>query len=99
MGEPMAAYLVFVRQNLKDPEAMAKYRAMGKAAAAKHDMDMIAGFGPVEVLEGGPVVGACIVKFENKEAAKAFYDGDYKEVTKMRLLISDYTTFIIDGNN
>jgi uncharacterized protein (DUF1330 family) len=94
----MAAYLVFIRETLRDAEAMAEYRTKGTAAAQKYPMDMIVPFGPAEILEGDPIVGAAIVRFENREAAMAFYKSpEYQEVTKLRLAISDYTTFIIEG--
>ncbi len=94
----MAAYIVFVRETLRDAAGIAEYRTKGMAAAQKHAMDMIVPFGPAEILEGGPIVGAAIVRFENREAALAFYESpEYQDASKSRLAAADYTTFIIEG--
>ena len=95
----MTAYLVFVRQRITDDAEMEKARTLGHEAA-KHakGMDVIAPMGLTELLEGGPMLGAAIARFDSVEAAKAFYDGPaYKEATKHRLTGADYLTFIVEG--
>jgi len=94
----MAAYLVFVRQNMRDSAKIDIYRTMGQAAARDHAMELTVPFGPAEVLEGDPIVGSAIVRFENRDAAKAFYDSPaYQEATRHRLEGADYLTFIVEG--
>ena len=94
----MVAYAVFIRDRLRDPEAMRLYREEVGATFAGHQATTRASHGAFEVLEGAALESVVITEFPSIEAARAWYDsGAYREVRRLRHLAADYRAFIVEG--
>lgn len=94
----MAAYVIFVRDSISDPAGMDDYAAAAGKARGDHKIERLAFYGPCEALEGPPVDGVVIVKFEDMAAAKAWYDSDaYQEAAKIRQRSADYRVILTEG--
>jgi uncharacterized protein (DUF1330 family) len=94
----MVAYAVFIRDRLRDPEAMQTYRDEVGATFAGHQATHRVNHGALEVLEGATMESVVILEFPTTEAAQAWYDSDsYRKARRARHLAADYRAFIVDG--
>ncbi len=94
----MAAYLIFIRNKLKDADAMATYAPLARASVAGHAIERLVAYGDLEVLEGDPAEGVVIFKFEDMAAARAWYfSPEYQKATEYRQLGSDYQVLLANG--
>jgi uncharacterized protein (DUF1330 family) len=94
----MAAYLIFVRNKLKDADAMATYGPLARASMEGHAMERLVAYGDLEVLEGNPAEGVVILKFEDMAAARAwFFSPEYQKAAEHRQLGSDYQVLLANG--
>ena len=94
----MSAYLIFIRDRVRDPAALAEYGPLAQQSTTGHPVTPLAFYGPTETLEGAEVDGVVLVKFPDKAAAKAWYDSPaYTEARKFRHLGADYRVVIAEG--
>ncbi|WP_336952099.1 DUF1330 domain-containing protein [Sphingobium aromaticivastans] len=94
----MPAYIVFMRENIRDEEEMKIYSRMAGPTFAGHEAIPRAVYRATETLEGPPTDSAVIVEFKTVEAARAWYDSPaYQEAKRHRHLGADYRAFIIQG--
>ena len=93
----MAAYLIALRERMKDAAEMEIYGKKAQAAGSA-GMKALAVYGRLETLEGVPFEGAVVLEFPTLEAAKAWYDSPaYQEAKQHRLKGADYRFFIVQG--
>ena len=59
----MAAYVVFVRDRITDPEEFKTYGQKAPLAREGHDMKALAFYGTIKTLEGPSVDGSVIIEF------------------------------------
>lgn len=94
----MAAYMVFTRERMRDPEEYERYRDKARPAAAGHSLRPLALYGVHEMLEGSPIEGAVILEFPTTEAARAYYESPaYQDALRHRFAAADYRVFIVEG--
>ena len=94
----MAAYIVFTREKMRNPEAYEDYRKKARPAAEGHPLKPLALYGKYETLEGPAIEGAVILEFPSIEAAKTYYNSPaYQDAVKHRFLGADYRVFIVEG--
>jgi uncharacterized protein (DUF1330 family) len=94
----MAAYVVFTREKMRNPEEYERYKEKARPAAKGHPIKPLALYGRFEMLEGAAIEGAVILEFPTVEAAKAYYNSPaYQEAVKHRFLGADYRVFIVEG--
>jgi uncharacterized protein (DUF1330 family) len=94
----MAAYLMFIRDRVRDEAAMAQYAPLAQQSTAGHPLEPLAFYGPVETLEGATVDGVVLIKFPDAASARAWYDSPaYTEARKFRHLGADYRVAIVEG--
>lgn len=94
----MAAYMVYVRDRIIDPEELKKYEEESSKVKVTCAKTPLAFYGKVETLEGPKVDGVTIVPFESMKAAEAAYNNpDYQKAMKHRLKGADYRVFITEG--
>ena len=94
----MSAYIVFVREKLRDQAEMDTYSAMARPTLGGHEVKPLVVYGAFETLEGAPMDGSVILEFPTMEAAKAWYDSpSYTEARQHRFLGADYRVFITQG--
>ncbi len=94
----MAAYLIALRERVRDPEEMKMYAEKAKAldfSKAKR----LAMFGKrFQNLENAPFEGAVILEFPTVEDAQAWYDSpEYTDARQHRLKGADYKFMIVEG--
>ncbi len=94
----MAAYLIFIRDRVRDEALMAQYSEAAGKTLAGHPLEPLAFYGPGETLEGAEVDGVVLLKFPDRDAAKAWYDSPaYTEARKIRHLGADYRVTLVEG--
>jgi uncharacterized protein (DUF1330 family) len=94
----MVAYVVLIRDRLRDPEAMQTYRdVVGptfEGRQAKHRVQ----HGALQVLEGATMESVVILEFPSTADARAWYDSEaYRKARQFRHLAADYRSFIVEG--
>jgi len=94
----MAAYVIFIRDRVRDKDSLAEYSSRAPQFREGHAIEPLAFYGAVETLEGAEVDGVVLLKFADKAAAKAWYDSPaYTEARKYRHLGADYRVAIVEG--
>jgi uncharacterized protein (DUF1330 family) len=94
----MTAYVVFIRERMRDRAEYEVYREKSRPVNASHPLKPLALYGQHEVLEGPAIEGAVILEFPSIEAAKAYYhSAAYQDAARHRFLGADYRVFIVEG--
>lgn len=94
----MAAYAIFIRDRMKDPEEFAIYGQKGRAARGDHPLKPLAYYGAHETWEGEPADGVVVLEFPTLEAARAWYRSPgYQEAKAHRLKAADYRVVLVEG--
>jgi uncharacterized protein (DUF1330 family) len=94
----MAAYTVFIRDRLRDPEMMRTYLDEVGATFTGYEAIRRVNHGAFEMLEGAAMESVVIMEFPSIEAAREWYDSAaYREVRRLRHLAADYRAFIVEG--
>lgn len=94
----MSAYVILIRDRLRDEEAMARYAAAAGAARGDHKITPLAFYGAHEVREGADADGVVILSFPDMAAAKAWYDSpEYTAAREHRFRAADYRVIFVEG--
>lgn len=94
----MAAYIIFTREKMRDPEALAAYAKQSAGTIAGHQVKPHVVYGKHEVLEGAAIEGIVVLEFPTMEAAKAWYDSPaYRAARELRFKGADYRCVIVQG--
>jgi uncharacterized protein (DUF1330 family) len=94
----MAAYVIFIRESVRNPSEMEVYAKEAPAAMAGHAVTPLAVYGRYEVIEGPEVEGVVILQFPSFDEAKAWYDSPaYCEAREHRFKGADYRAVIVEG--
>jgi uncharacterized protein (DUF1330 family) len=94
----MAAYIVFMRDKMRDPAAMETYMSKVPPTLAGHAAKPLAIYGKIQTLEGAPLEGAVIAEFPTYAEALAWYHSPaYQEAVQHRYKAGDYRVFITEG--
>ncbi len=94
----MAAYIVLIRDRVRDPAGYAAYGAAARETLARHAAKPLAFTGPVEALEGPPADGVIIIEFPTMAEARAWYDGpDYVAARQQRFASADFRVIMTEG--
>lgn len=94
----MAAYLIFIRERLRDEAQYAIYKDTVPAAMHGHAAAARAVYGLCETLEGPEAQGVVILEFASMEEARDFYHSPaYQEASRYRRLGCDYRVILTEG--
>lgn len=94
----MSAYIILIREKMRDEEAFKAYGAAAAAAREGHDLTPLAFYGAHEVLEGAAAEGVVIIRFPDMAAARQWYDSPaYTEAKKHRFQGADYRVLLVEG--
>ena len=94
----MAAYIIFMRDRMRDTAEFGKYMEAVPGTLDGHPVKPLAIYGQVEILEGAPIEGAVLAEFPTMEAARAWYHSPaYVKAMQHRLRAGDYRVFLIEG--
>lgn len=94
----MSAFLIFIRERLRDPDLFNAYAAEARTTVPGHDVKLLAMNGDHLTLEGAEVEGVLILQFDNIAAARAWYESPaYSAVREKRHLSADYRVIVTAG--
>ncbi len=94
----MAAYIVFMRDRMRDTKEFATYMEAVPPTLEGHPVKPLALYGAIETLEGPPIEGAVIVEFPSLEEARAWYQSpSYQAAVQHRFKAGDYRVFMTEG--
>jgi uncharacterized protein (DUF1330 family) len=96
----MSAYVIFIRDVTTDAAELQQYSQMAPAARTGHDITRIAFYGQLEVLEGPSAEGVAILRFNDMEAARAWYNSPaYHEAREHRFKGAQYRMLLVEGSD
>ena len=94
----MTAYVVMIRDRMRDEAVFQNYAAGARDARPGHEFDILAFYGQASTLEGAEADGIVILAFPDRNAAQSWYDSPkYKEAKEHRFASADYRVMIVDG--
>ena len=94
----MAAYIIFVRDRIRDPAGFADYGAVAGGTLAGHPAKPLVVYHPMETLEGPSAEAMVMIEFPTMADARAWYDSPaYVEARQLRFASADFRVFITDG--
>ena len=94
----MAAYVVFIREEITNQTELDAYAIEAPAAAEGHRVSFLPLNGKHEVLEGNLMEGAAILRFPTFEEAKQWYASPaYQHASTHRHRGANYRVFILEG--
>ncbi len=97
----MSSYLVYVCQAMRDRAGLERYWRDAPAAYPKNNVDVLAGYGPCEVLDADQeerVEGVVIAEFPPFEQTVEWFNGDgYVQARKDRTNDNDYLGMVVDS--
>jgi uncharacterized protein (DUF1330 family) len=94
----MAAYIVFMRDRMRDKAEFGKYMEAVPPTLEGHPVRPLALYGAIQTLEGPQIEGAVIAEFPTMEAALAWYNSPaYQQARQHRFKAGDYRVFLTEG--
>jgi uncharacterized protein (DUF1330 family) len=94
----MSAYIVFMRDRMRDPAEMETYMGKVPGTFAGHAVKPLAIYGKIQTLEGAPIEGAVVAEFPTYAEALAWYNSPaYQQAVQHRFKAGDYRVFVIEG--
>ena len=97
----MSSYLVYICQAVRDRAGLERYWRDAPAAYPKSNVDVLAGYGPCEVLDADQqerVEGVVIAEFPPFEQTVEWFNGDaYVQARKDRTNDNDYLGVVVDS--
>lgn len=94
----MAAYVIFIRDRIKDAKELATYGEKATGSAAGHPLKPLALYGTSETWEGPPADGVVILEFPTLQAASAWYHSPAYQAAKVhRVRGADYRAIVVEG--
>ena len=97
----MSNYLVYICQAVRDRARLERYWRDAPAVYPKNNVDVLAGYGPFEVLDADQeerVEGVVIAEFPPFEQTVEWFNGDaYVQARKDRTNDNDYLGVVVDS--
>jgi uncharacterized protein (DUF1330 family) len=93
----MSAYLVY-SYTVTNPEAYQGYPPAAMPTLAGHDVEILVADYESEPKEGSPGSVTIVLRFESKDAARAWYDSEaYRAIKHLRTDNTDGSVVLCDG--
>lgn len=94
----MAAYIVFIRDRVRDAAGFGTYSAAAGPSLAGHDCTPLVVYGALDTLEGPPAEAMVMIEFPTMAAARGWYDSPaYVAARQHRFASADFRVFITEG--
>lgn len=94
----MSAYVLFIKERVKDQNEIEEYRKLVPAAMDGWDVKPLAVYGKSETLEGPESQGVVLLEFPTYEEAMGWYNSpEYRNARAHRFLGADYRVIITEG--
>ncbi len=93
----MAAYVIMIREKMRDLDAFGQYGTLARAARLE-GMAALAFYGASETLQGAPADGVVILRFDTMDLAKSWYGSpEYMAARAVRHQAADYRVIFVEG--
>ncbi|SEP55672.1 MULTISPECIES: DUF1330 domain-containing protein [Basfia] len=87
----MTAYVVFIRDEMKDQAAYDRYLQLGVPTLAPFGGEILVANGAHEAFEGADFDGSVVLRFPDMASARAWYTSpEYEAVKSMRYCNADW---------
>jgi uncharacterized protein (DUF1330 family) len=94
----MSAYVVFIRDRIKDPKELELYGQKGANSADGHALKALAVYGAGETWEGPKADGVVILEFPTLQEARNWYHSPvYQAASVHRIRGADYRVMLVEG--
>ncbi|MCG7656345.1 DUF1330 domain-containing protein [Wielerella bovis] len=94
----MTAYVVFVRDEMKDQAAYDQYLQLGVPTLAPFGGEILVANGVHEAFEGADFDGSVVLRFPDMASARAWYNSPgYAKVKSMRLDATVGRAILLEG--
>jgi uncharacterized protein (DUF1330 family) len=94
----MAAYVIFMREKIIDPDEMDNYIKKAASGFVGHPVKVLVSHARFEVMEGPAVESVVILEFPSLEEAKYWYESPaYHESLQHRLKGGQYRCVMAEG--
>ncbi|MGA8036997.1 MAG: DUF1330 domain-containing protein [Candidatus Acidiferrales bacterium] len=96
----MSAYAIFIRERVRDADAIDAYKKLAKASFAGQPVKFLATAGKHETLEGPTAENVLLLEFPTLADAKAWYFSPaYRDASKLRHQGGDYRVLFLESND
>jgi uncharacterized protein (DUF1330 family) len=93
----MSAYVV-ANYQVTNPAGYAAYRLAARASILAHGGEILVADFTTEALEGSPHPVTVVIRFPDREAARAWYTSpDYQRIQQLRVENSEGSLGLVDG--
>ena len=93
----MSAYLIY-SYTVRNPDAYEAYPAAAMPTLQGHDVEVLVADYDSEVKEGSPAPVTVVLRFQSKEAARAWYESDaYQAIKPFRTDNTEGSVVLCDG--
>ena len=94
----MSAYVVFIRDEMKDQAAYDRYLQLGVPTLAPFSGEILVANGAHEALEGADFDGSVVLRFPDMASAKAWYGSpEYGQFKSIRLRATLGRAVLLEG--
>lgn len=94
----MTAYVIFIRDEMKDQAAYDNYLQLGVPTLAPFGGEILVANGRHEALEGAGFDGSVVLRFPDMASARAWYDSpEYGQFKDIRLGATAGRAFLLEG--
>lgn len=94
----MSAYVVFIRDEMKDQAAYDRYLQLGVPTLAPFGGEILVANGAHEALEGADFDGSVVLRFPDMASAKAWYSSpEYGQFKSIRLRATLGRAVLLEG--
>ncbi|MHC1478695.1 DUF1330 domain-containing protein [Frateuria aurantia] len=96
----MSAYVVMIRDRIVDPAEMQAYATLAPLAREGHELEALAFYGRLEVVEGAAADGVVIIRFPSMQEARRWYRSPaYQAALPHRLRGAEYRVLLVEGTD
>lgn len=94
----MTAYVIFIRDEMKDQSAYDHYLQLGVPTLAPFDGEILVANDEHEVLEGADFDGSVVLRFPDMASARAWYNSrEYEQFKSIRLGATTGSAVLVQG--
>lgn len=94
----MAAYVIFIRDEMKDQQAYDAYLAAGVPTLEPFGGEILVANGAHEAIEGADFDGSVVLRFPSMDAARAWYRSpEYNQLKSARINATVGRAVLVEG--
>lgn len=94
----MTAYVIFIRDEMKDRQAYNAYLEAGVPTLAPFGGEILVANGACEAIEGADFDGSVVLRFPSMDAARAWYNSpEYNQLKSARINATVGRAILVEG--